>query len=93
MPLHLPKILHDFLMKHYKYLPEFDGKPEGPTNKKHLQDFEYFLDLFEIEHDDILYERFFPIFGRPCENMVKTFTAEIHQYMGRFFLCVTVFLG
>ena len=53
MPLHFPQILHDFPAKHYKYLPEFDGESEGLTAKKHLQAFEYFLDLFEIEHDDI----------------------------------------
>ena len=25
-PLHFPPILHDFPMKHYKYLPKFDGE-------------------------------------------------------------------
>ena len=53
MPLHFPQILHDFPAKHYKYLPDFDGESESLTGKKHLQAFEYFLDLFEIEHDDV----------------------------------------
>ena len=53
IPLLLPQILHDFPTKHYKYLLEFNGEPEGPTAEKHLQAFEYFLDIFEIEHDDV----------------------------------------
>ena len=40
-------------MKHYKYLPKFDREPKGFTAKKHLQTFEHFSDLFEIEHDDV----------------------------------------
>ena len=58
MPLRLPQILHDFPTKHYKYLLEFDGRSESCTTKKHLQDFEYFLDLFEIEHDDVCMRSF-----------------------------------
>ena len=34
-------------MKHYKYLPRFDGEL---STEKHMDDFEYFNDLFEIEH-------------------------------------------
>ena len=52
-PLKLPPILHDFPMKHYKYLPKFDGESEDFTAEKHLQAFEHFFDLFEIEHDDV----------------------------------------
>ena len=28
IPLHLPQTLHEFPTKHYKYLPNFDGKSE-----------------------------------------------------------------
>ena len=52
-PLQLPPILHDFPMKHYKYLPKFDGEYKYFTAEKHLQAFEHFSDLFEIEHDDV----------------------------------------
>ena len=45
-PLQFPPILHDFPMKHYKYLPKFDGESKGPTGEKHLQAFEHFSDLF-----------------------------------------------
>ena len=53
MPFWWPRILDDFPAKHYKYLPEFDGEYEGLTVEKHLQDFEYFLGIFEVEHDDV----------------------------------------
>ena len=53
MPLRLPQTLHEFPTKHYKYLPKFDRESEYLTAEKHLRAFEYFLDLFEIEHDDV----------------------------------------
>ena len=52
-PLQLPPILHDFPMKYYKYLPKFDGESENLTAEKHVQGFEHFSDLFEMEHDDV----------------------------------------
>ena len=58
MPLCLPQILHDFPTRHYKYLPKFDGESEDLIAEKHLQAFEYFLDLFEIEHDDVCIRAF-----------------------------------
>ena len=58
MPLRLPQKLHDFPTKHYKYLLEFDGESVNLTAEKHFQDFEYFLDLFEIEHEDVLMRSF-----------------------------------
>ena len=58
MPFRWPQILHDFLAKHYKYLPRFYGELEGLTTEKHLQAFEYFLNLFEIDHDDVCMRKF-----------------------------------
>ena len=58
-PLHLPHVLHDFPTKHYKYLPKFDGESKNLTAEKHLQSFEHFLDLFEVEHDDVCMRDFF----------------------------------
>ena len=52
-PIHLPLILHDFLAKHYTYLPKFDGEIENLMVENHLQDFEHFLDVFEVEHVDV----------------------------------------
>ena len=57
-PLQLPPILHDFPVKHYKYLPKFDGESKDFTAEKHLQAFEHFSDLFEIEHDDVCMRTF-----------------------------------
>ena len=52
-PLQLPPILHDFPVKHYKYLHKFDGESKDLIAEKHLQAFEHFSNLFEIEHDDV----------------------------------------
>jgi hypothetical protein len=57
-PLKLPHILHNFPPKHYKYLPVFDGEPNAITAEKHIQDFEHFIDLFEIDHDDVCMRAF-----------------------------------
>jgi hypothetical protein len=51
-PLRLTNTLHDFLVKHYKYLPKFDGESDKIIAEKHIQAFENFIDLFEVEHDD-----------------------------------------
>ena len=45
-PLQFPPILHDFPMKHYNYLPKFDGESIDFNTEKHLQSFEHFSDLF-----------------------------------------------
>jgi hypothetical protein len=52
-PLKLPHILHDFPPKYYEYLPVFDGEPDAISAEKHIQGFEHFIDLFEIDHDDV----------------------------------------
>jgi hypothetical protein len=52
-PLKLPHLLHDFPPKHYEYLPVFDGEHGAITAEKHVQGFEHFIDLFEIDHDDV----------------------------------------
>jgi hypothetical protein len=35
-PLNFPSILHDFPLKHYKYLPRFDGELDGQLVEKHI---------------------------------------------------------
>jgi hypothetical protein len=57
-PLKLPHILHDFPPKHYEYLPMFDGEPDAISAEKHIQGFEHFIDLFEIDHDDVCMRAF-----------------------------------
>jgi hypothetical protein len=58
IPLKLPQILHDFPPKYYKYLPVFDGEPDAISAEKHIQGFEHFIDLFEIDHDDVCMRAF-----------------------------------
>lgn len=57
-PLRLPLVLHDYPLKYRKYLPVFDGENGSLTAKKHLDSFEHFVDLFEIEHEDVLMRTF-----------------------------------
>ena len=58
-------------MKHYKYLPKFDGESKDFTAEKHLEAFEYFYDLFEIEHDDFFMRNFSQFLqGRMVQTLV-----------------------
>ena len=63
----LPSVLHDFPPQYYKYLPMFNGELEKITAEKHVEAFEHFVDLFEIDHDD-LYLR---IFAKSLQGDVK----------------------
>jgi len=66
-PLILPPILHDFPKKYYKYLPRFDGE-NGITAQKHIQGFENYLDLFEIDEDDVKIR----LFSLSLQNRIKS---------------------
>ena len=57
-PLRIPPILQDFPTRYYKYLPKFDGDSKNLIAEKHVQTFEHFSDLFEIEHDDVYMQDF-----------------------------------
>jgi hypothetical protein len=57
-PLKLPQVLQDFPPKYYEYLPVFDGEPNGISTENHIQGFEHFVDLFEIDHDDVCMRAF-----------------------------------
>jgi hypothetical protein len=57
-PLKLPQVLHDFPPKYYEYLPVFDGEPDVISAEKHIQGFEHFIYLFEIDHDDVCMRAF-----------------------------------
>jgi hypothetical protein len=52
-PLDLPPILHDLLVNYINNLPRFDGDKANITAKKHIQNLEDFLDLYEVEDDDV----------------------------------------
>ena len=53
IPLKFPSILHDFPLKHYKYLPRSNGELDGKSAEKRNHVFEHFIENFEIEHDDV----------------------------------------
>jgi len=57
-PIQFPYFLHDFPTKHYKYLPRFEGEFDNLIIEKHVQYFENFTDLFEVEHDDVCMRSF-----------------------------------
>jgi hypothetical protein len=57
-PLKLPHTLHNFPPNHYKYLLVFDGEPNAIIAKKHIQNFEHFIDLFGIDHGNVCMRAF-----------------------------------
>jgi hypothetical protein len=61
--LYLPPFLHDFPANYNNMLPRFDGENANITTEKHIQMFEDFLDLYEVENDDIYKDVFF-VFAR-----------------------------
>jgi hypothetical protein len=63
-PLDLPPILHDLPVNYINNLPRFDGENGKITAEKHIQNLEDFLDLYEVEDDDVCIRMFCPVFGR-----------------------------
>ena len=59
-PLILPPISHAFPKNHYLYLPRFDGECDNITAERHVLNFESFLDLFEVDEEDVSI-RLFPL--------------------------------
>jgi len=51
-PLVLPPVLNPLPKNHLEYLPRFDGE-NGVTAQKHIQAFEDYLNIFEVEDEDV----------------------------------------
>jgi len=51
-PLILPPVLNPLPANHPEYLPRFDGE-NGITAQKHIQAFEDYLNIFEVEDEDV----------------------------------------
>jgi len=51
-PLILPPVLNPVPANHPEYLPRFDGE-NGITAQKHMQDFEDYLNIYEVEYEDV----------------------------------------
>ena len=88
MPFWFPQILHYFPAKYYKYLPRFDGELEGLIAEKYLQDFEYFLDLFEIYHDDVCMRYFSQFLQGNVKKWFKHFHPESINTWEALFTCL-----
>ena len=67
-PLILPPKLHDFPNNDYKCLPRFDGENNNITTQKHIQGFDNYLDLFEIDEDDVKIR----LFALSFQNRIKS---------------------
>ena len=52
-PLILPPISHAFPKNHDLYIPIFDGERDNITDERHVLNFESFLDLFEVDEEDV----------------------------------------
>jgi hypothetical protein len=67
-PLYLPPILCDLPANYTNNLPRFDGENANITSKKHIQSLEDFLDLFEVEYDDVCIKMFALSLGGKVKN-------------------------
>ena len=52
-PLVLPSVLHAFPANYDLYLPRFDGECNNVNAEQHVQNVETFLDLFEVDDEDV----------------------------------------
>ena len=52
-PLFLPSFLHDLLANYSNNIPRFDGENGNIPAEKNIQNFEDFLDLYEVEDEDV----------------------------------------
>jgi hypothetical protein len=67
-PLDFPPILHDLPTNYTDNLPRFDGENANITAEKHIQRFEYFLELYEVEDDDVYIRMFALSFQGKVKN-------------------------
>jgi hypothetical protein len=87
-PLYLPPTLHDLPANYTNNLRTFDGDNVNFTVEKHIQRFEYFLDLYEVEDDDV----YIRIFALSLQGKVKNWFRNLlaanirnfHQFMQVF---------
>jgi hypothetical protein len=87
-PLELPPILHDLPANYTNNLPRFNGENANITIEKHIQRFEYFLDLYEVEADDVYIRMFALSFQGKIKNWFKSLPAasiiNFHHFMQIF---------
>ena len=71
-PLILTPTLHAFPDNYYKYLCRFDGE-NGIIAQKHIQGFKNYLDLFEIDEDDVIIR----LFSLSLQSRVKSWLKNL----------------
>jgi hypothetical protein len=95
-PLDLPPMLHDLPVNYINNLPRFDGENVKITAEKHVQSLEDFLDLFEVEDDDVNIIMFSLSLHGKAKNWFKSFPAasisNFHQFT-QIFLDRWVIMG
>jgi hypothetical protein len=84
----LPPILHDLPVNYTNNLPRFDGENANITAEKHIQRFEDFLDLYEVEADDVYIRMFALSLQGKVKNWFKNLPAasinNFHQFVQVF---------
>jgi hypothetical protein len=87
-PLDLPLILHDLPVNYINNLPRFDGENGKITAEKHVQNLEDFLDLYEVEDDDVCIRIFSLSLQGKVKNWFRNLPAadirNFHQFMQVF---------
>jgi hypothetical protein len=87
-PLDLLPILHDLPVNYINNLPRFDGENANITAEKHIQSLEDFLDLFEVEEDDVCIRMFALSLGGKVKDWFRNLPAasiiNFHQFMQVF---------
>jgi hypothetical protein len=87
-PLYFPPILHDLPANYTNNLPRFDGEDANITAEKHIQRFEDFLDLYEVEADDVYIRMFSLSLQGKVKNWFKNLPAasinNFHQFVQAF---------
>ena len=83
-PLYFPPILHDLPANYTNNLPRFDGEKANITAEKHIQSLEDFLDLFEVEEDDVCIRMFALSLGGKVKDWFKNLLAARIIYFNQF---------
>jgi hypothetical protein len=87
-PLDLPPILHDLPINYINDMPRFDGEKGKITAEKHIQNLEDFLDLYEVEDDDVCIRKFALSLQGKVKNWFRNLPAasirNFHQFMQVF---------
>jgi hypothetical protein len=99
-PLDLPPILHDLPVNYIDNLPRFDGENEKITAEKHVQNLEDFLDLYEVEDDDVYIRMFALSLGGKVKNWfrnlpsasIRNFQQFMQVFLDRWVVRGNVFL-